>query len=265
MRQYTTIYYLLFVLLIMGAFASMAQNPYGLRICGVACIGFALTFLHELLYTPGSEETTSTSRWTRYAELVLLSVLVLIFSFANFSINFPFSETLLIVSFTCLLLLFSYQAIMRLRSGVGYHRTTAYLVIFYYGAVVFFILSFLSGLILPGLAMKLAVAAIVLTLVLAGIAIIFKQVIVNDGTISTWQYLRQMKNKSSILLIASLLISGYELLNAAGILPSFYHGTPKGYQHLIELSNSGDSMVGKEKPREFKERYDEFTKKHAAD
>jgi len=264
MRQYATIYYLLFVLLIMGAFASMAQNPYGLRICGVACIGFALTFLHELLYTPGSDETTSSSRWTGYAELVLLSVLVLIFSFSNFSINLPFSETLLIVSFTCLLLLFSYQAITQLRS-TGHQRTTAYLVVFYYGAVVFFILSFLSGLILPGLAMKLAFAAIVLTLVLAGMAIILKQVIVNDGTISTWQYLRQMKNKSSILLIASLLISGYELLNAAEILPSFYHGTPKGYQHLIELSNSGNSMVGKEKPREFKERYDEFTKKHARD
>jgi hypothetical protein len=264
MRQYATIYYLLFVLLIMGAFASMAQNPYGLRICGVACIGFAFSFLHELLFTRGSDETTSSSRWTGYAELVLLSVLVLIFSFANFSINFPFSETLLIVSFTGLLLIFAYQAIKQLRS-TGHQRTTVYLVIFYYGAIVFFILSFLTGLILPGLAMKLALVGIVLTLVLAGTAIIFKQVIVNDETISVWQYVRQMKNKASILLIASLLISGYELLNAAGILPSFYHGTPKGYQHLIELSNSRDSMVGKEKPLEFKERYDEFTKKHATD
>jgi len=263
MRQYATIYYLLFVLLIMGAFASMAQNAYGLRICGLACIGFALTFLHELLYSPGSDETTA-SNWKGYAELAFLSVVALVFSFGNFAINLPFSDALLIVSFTCLLLLFSYQAIRQLRS-VGHQRTTAYLVVFYYGSVVFFILSFLSGLILPGLAMKLAVVAIVQTLVLAATATIIKQVTVNDGTISTWQYLRQMKNKSSILLIASLLISGYELLNAAGILPSFYHGTPKGYQHLIELSNSGNSMVGKEKPREFKERYDEFTKKHATD
>jgi hypothetical protein len=198
-------------------------------------------------------------------ELVFLTVLALVFSFGNFSINLPFSDTLLIVSFTCLLMLFSYQAIRQLGSAGRHQRTTLYLTIFYYGAVVFFILSFLSGLVLPGLAMNLAFVAMVLTLVLAGLTIIFKQVIVSDGTISAWQYVRQMKNKSSILLIASLLISGYELLNAAGILPSFYHGTPKGYQHLIELSNSGNIMVGKEKPREFKERYDEFTKKYAPD
>ena len=47
MKKYNTLYYFLFVVLILGAFASMAQYSYGLIICGIACLGFTGAFLVE--------------------------------------------------------------------------------------------------------------------------------------------------------------------------------------------------------------------------
>ncbi|MBA2746636.1 MAG: hypothetical protein H0U44_10455, partial [Flavisolibacter sp.] len=49
MKKFNTIYYLLFILLVMGAFASMAQNSYGLKIMGGVAFVFALVFLLEFI------------------------------------------------------------------------------------------------------------------------------------------------------------------------------------------------------------------------
>jgi hypothetical protein len=261
MKRYATVYYLLFVLLVMGAFASMAQNAYGLKICGIACLGFALTFIYEIFFTQSALDDQFVSPWMLYAELIFLSVISLVFLFRNFSIDLPFADTLLMGSSTILLLLFSYQTILQLK--LARHQVKlVYLLGLYYGAVLFFILSILASVLLPVLANSLALVAIVMVLVFAGLTLVFKEFTLNDETISFWQYVTQMKSKSSILLIASLLISGYSLLHSVGVLPSFYYGTPKGYQILVKVSNVGTDPKGKEKPREFKERYEEFIRKH---
>ncbi len=49
MKKFNTIYYLLFILLVMGAFAAMAQNNYGLNIMGGVAFVFALVFLVEFI------------------------------------------------------------------------------------------------------------------------------------------------------------------------------------------------------------------------
>ena len=42
-------YFLLFILLIMGTFASMAQNNYGMKIIGGVAFAFALIFIVEFI------------------------------------------------------------------------------------------------------------------------------------------------------------------------------------------------------------------------
>lgn len=264
MRRYATVYYLLFVLLVMGAFASMAQNVYGLRICGIACLGFSLTFLHEFFFTSSSTDHQLASPWMVNAELILLSVLALIFLFRNFSSDIPFSDALLIGTFTGLLILFSYQAILHVKIARKFHSMLVFLIALYYGAVTFFILSFLSSIVLPGQAINLTLVAIVMIFVFASLTLFFKEFTVEDETISAWKYIRQLKNKATIVLIASLLISGYSLLYSAGILPSFYYGTPKGYQDLVNLTNARSDKQEKEKAREFKERYEAFIRKYSS-
>ena len=56
MKKYNPFFYLLFIMLIMGAFASMAQNEYGLKIMGAAGALFGLVFLLEFISCLQREE-----------------------------------------------------------------------------------------------------------------------------------------------------------------------------------------------------------------
>ena len=47
MKNYNPIYYFLFILLVTGAFASMAQNSYGIKMMGGVAFAFGLVFLVE--------------------------------------------------------------------------------------------------------------------------------------------------------------------------------------------------------------------------
>lgn len=222
MKRYATIYYLLFVLLVMGAFASMAQNAYGLKICGMACLGFALTFLHELFFSPRKDGQQKANFWMGSIELVSLIIIALIFLFRSLAIDFPYSELILTISLAVLLSVFVYQAIVQLKIALNQQILLVYVLAFYYGAVLFFILSFLFGIFLPIVATSLAIGAVLLVAVYVGLILFFKEFRTSDEDISIWQYTGQMKNKSVIVLIACLLISGYSLLFSAGILPSFF-------------------------------------------
>ncbi|NJN42639.1 MAG: hypothetical protein HC811_10825 [Flammeovirgaceae bacterium] len=59
MKRYNTAYYLLSVLLILGSFASMAQNDYGSYILGLVTFGFAFLFLLQFLQSFSREVSDS--------------------------------------------------------------------------------------------------------------------------------------------------------------------------------------------------------------
>src|SRR5260370_1036635 len=53
MKRYNVVYYILFLAVVMGAFASMAQNSYGMKLIGLVCLGFCFTFLYEVFFLAG--------------------------------------------------------------------------------------------------------------------------------------------------------------------------------------------------------------------
>ena len=91
MKKYNTIYYLLFILLIMGAFASMAQNSYGLKIMGGVAFVFGLLFLIEFISVLSEKGKKDIYRLIEPACLLTLSI---IFALRVFYIHFPFVEWL---------------------------------------------------------------------------------------------------------------------------------------------------------------------------
>jgi len=261
MKKYSTIYYLLFVLIVMGAFASMAQNAYGLRICGVACLGFALTFLHEIFFTTRAADDPLFPSWIVYGELISLTVIALVFLLKNFSLDFPFSSLILILTLTVLFSLLSYQALLQIQMARLKHAKLVTVLALYYGAVIVFILSVLTGIMLPDASNLLAILAMTFTAGFIVFALVARRLSIDGETISVWHYFRQLKNKSAILLITCLLIYSYNLLYVAGTLPPLYHGTlPNGYQHLVERSIKSNDQ---KKLREFMERYEAFLQRHA--
>src|SRR5437870_13081400 len=103
MMKYNTLYYLLFVLLILGAFASMAQNSYGLIILGIVAIAFASLFFIQFI-----ESLRKKDPGNIYlpVELGCLFVFSSIFSLRIFYIHFKYIEALF--AFTALILVVLY-------------------------------------------------------------------------------------------------------------------------------------------------------------
>ena len=87
MKKYNTLYYLLFMLIVMGAFASMAQNDYGTTILGLSAVSFSVLFLVQLI-----SMVITTKNWIKNGaiELVSLCVLAGILAMRVFFIHFQF-------------------------------------------------------------------------------------------------------------------------------------------------------------------------------
>ena len=106
MRKYSTVYFLLFALFLLGAFASMAQYSYGMKICGIASLAFTIAFLVELWSIQSREK----KRIRHSLELASLALLSLVFTFRNFSIEWPIFNVLQTVGLTIMLVLLCYNA-----------------------------------------------------------------------------------------------------------------------------------------------------------
>ena len=89
MKRYNVVYYVLFLAVTMGAFASMAQNSYGMKLMGLVCLGFCLTFLYELFFSvPKLQDLSLKSKRWFSLELVALNFLALLFFFRSFAALF---------------------------------------------------------------------------------------------------------------------------------------------------------------------------------
>ncbi|MGL6266398.1 MAG: hypothetical protein ACRC2O_00670, partial [Chitinophagaceae bacterium] len=110
MKSYNTIYYLLFVLLIMGSFASMAQNSYGLALLGVVSLSFGLLFLYQFFKSLHQPDRRG---YLLQIELLALFVISILFALRIFHFYFPFSEVLLALSGLVLVYVYSQKMIQR--------------------------------------------------------------------------------------------------------------------------------------------------------
>ena len=76
MKKYNTYYYLLFVLLIMGAFASMAQNSYGLKVMGGVAFAFSFLFLTQLVFIIKEKGKSNLTGIAELTGLVFISLIL---------------------------------------------------------------------------------------------------------------------------------------------------------------------------------------------
>lgn len=252
MKKYATLYYFLFLLLIVGTFASIAGNTYGAKICGIACIGFALVFLLEVIAF-GKDEATIPA-WLRYAEYVIMILVSLVFALRNLSIASVGTNATLLISVSVLLFLIIYHAVIEINSPARIRREAISLGL-YYGAVVCVILSLLVGAGLPAGGLLLTVIALLL---LGSLVIVLRSGSNTEASVanvSAWQAIRRY-NIPTLILTAGVLVGIFGLLTSANILPGFYRGDmPPGYQELV-LQGTIDGNA--EPAQQYKVRYDAF-------
>jgi hypothetical protein len=262
MKKLNALYFLLFILLIMGAFASMAQNSYGIKIIGGVAFVFALIFVAELISVLGTQGKTDVFS---IVETMCLSLLAFIFGLRVFYIRFPYIEMLFVAAGTMLVIVYLRKMILHYRHYHLKNNSLSMLVVFFHVSIILF---FVSLVIIPFAPKSSEVSgAIALVLLLVFIMAVFfkKQSLVEGVNISAFKMVRQFKDHSIILLSLFLLFSLYFGFNRIGVLPGIYSDEyPKAYFELVDnaASKKEKPVEGKYKYQQFMSKYEEFLKRN---
>lgn len=252
--KYPILYLLLFLVMITGTLASMALNGYGMKLMGLGCIGFALTFLHELIMR-------RERKFIYLIELGILSVLCVLLACRNLFIEVPAGQKITTLLFALLSILYFYYGARAVRKFWNSNRKAALGLLGYYGALVSFLLGFLSGLLsispdFGTVAGLLFTALIVVTHMTTGV------LHVKGENTTLLRLVISTKNKSTVVLLALLVTGFFYTLIAFHALPPLYAGDmPVGYIKLVQQAETGQdpgTTQGKPRHREFRKAYQQF-------
>ncbi len=260
MKKFNPVYYLLFILFVMGAFASMAQNSYGLKIMGGVAFAFSFLFLIQLidiLRKNGKKDILV------IAELTGLLILSALFGLRVFYIHFPYVEY--VFSATALLLVVVYlrKLMLRFRQYKTRSNMLAFLVLGFHLSIILFLLSLAAVPFAQKTSELLGFGALVLLLFFLLRGFFRGDLLVEGEHMTAFKMVRQFKDHSIIILSLFLLMAIYIGFNRIGVLPGIYSDEfPRSYFQLVN-----NAATGKEKPVEgiykhelFKEKYDRFIK-----
>lgn len=258
MKKYNTYYYLLFVLLVMGAFASMAQNSYGLKIMGFVSFSFFLLFLTQLGYViknKGSKDVLG------IAELSGLSLLSLILGLRVFYIHFNFVETLFVIAGIILIFVYGFKMSEEYKKLINENRILAWLVIIYHLSIILFILSMIAVPFISWIGQPLGAIAFVLMIFFLGISYFKGEMFFKGENVSSFEIIIHAKDRSPVLATLFILFSLYTGLTLVGVLPGMYSDEfPQAYFEMVNKSETGleEPVDGKYRHEEFKKQYDQF-------
>ncbi len=260
MKKFNPVYYLLFILFVMGAFASMAQNDYGLKIMGGVAFVFSFLFLFQLidiLRKNGKKDMLV------IAELTGLMILSAIFGLRVFYIHFPYVEYLF--SATALLLALAYlrKLLLRFRQYKTRSNLLAFLVLVFHLSIILFLLSLAAVPFAQKTSVFLGFGALVLLLFFMLRGFFRGELLVEGEHITAFKMVKQFKDHSIIIISLFLLFSLYVGFNRIGLLPGIYSDEfPQAYYELVDkaASKKEKPVDGRYKYEEFKKKYDQFLK-----
>ena len=260
MKKFNPVFYLLFILLIMGAFASMAQNSYGLKIMGGVAFLFGFVFLVEF-FTAVSKK--GPREFYLLLELICLAILAIIFGLRLFYIHFPYVEYVFTAASLVLALLYVRKMIIRYRELKPRNGILAFLALIFHLSIVFFLFSMVVVSFQPRFSVGLAAAALVLLLIFLVGALFNRNLLADGVNYSAFRLVKHFKDHSIVLVSLFLLFTLYVGMNRIGLLPAIYSDEyPKAYFELVDEATSRKEkpVNGRYKHEDFKEKYEQFLK-----
>ncbi|HMQ06375.1 MAG TPA: hypothetical protein PKC30_03690 [Saprospiraceae bacterium] len=262
MKKYNTYYYLLFVLLVMGAFASMAQNSYGLKIMGMVSFTFCFLFLTQLIYVI---KKIGRKDFLGIAELSGLSILSFILGLRVYFIHFEFVEILFLFAGIVLIFVFGFKMIESYNRLKSESQNLAWLVAVFYFSIVLFILSMIAVPFISWIGEPLGAIAFALMILFAVVSYFKGPMLFNGDKVTAFEIIGQTKDRSPVLASLFVLFSLYIGLTMAGVLPGMYSDEfPQAYFELVNEAETGKEVPldGNYRHEVFKKKYNLFLKNH---
>jgi hypothetical protein len=254
------------MIMVTGAFASMAQNNYGLKLIGFACAGFAFLFFFEALFDwKKKSELSTVARTLNFIELIVLGGLATLLSFRSFFVDFNGASTL----FTVLLIILTSLYVSYLLQSIGRwwakSKSLSTGLILYFLVLVFFLISSILAIGLHYMSYLVGVAGMACLLAFVVWAILSKRILVEGESTFIVAHIWKMRNKSIVVRVASLAVGLYFALNRSNFIPPLYTSEkPAGYLELVKQSEEGEEKTEEDGKlyKLFDDRYQSFIRKY---
>lgn len=261
MSRYNPYYYLLFVLLIFGAFASMAQNDYGIQLLGFVALAFGMIFLIQLLYTIRKKHIDTVT----VAELASLVVLSVILFLRVFYIRFPFVEVLFGLAGVSLIASYLIKLAVSWNTLRMKSRAMGFLMMLFLGSIIMYTISMTIVPFASSLAEPAGAIGFGLLLLFLAASILKGEMLIDGERLSAFVFVLHLKDRSIVLITLFLMFTAYMGLTRVGAIPKMYFDEyPQVYYELVDNAESGKDrpVDGRLRHEEFKEMYDEFVTRH---
>jgi hypothetical protein len=262
MKRFSPIYYVLFMLLVFGAFASMAQNDYGIKIVGIVAAAFSLLFTIQFLL---HLKKKNRNNFVDLLELGSLVLLASILAMRVYYIRFQFVETVFGVAGTILISAFVIRLLKSWTKTSELNKVLALLVASFYGSIIFYTISMVTVPFIPVIAEPMGGIAFALVLSFCFWGYRRQDLLVEGEKTSAFKYVLKFKDQSIVLLTLFVLFTAYLGLTKIGVLPKMYSDEyPQAYFELVKQAEAGEEkpVDGKYKHEEFKEMYDQFVSRN---
>jgi len=258
MRQRVVFHYFLYLAIILGVFASMAQNDYGLTLVSWACYLFAGSLAIEVI------KYFKNKAWHKMIELIGLATLFVLFGLRAAYIYFANIEWMLLIACTTLVIVYAVHAIEKSKKiGIDSSRLRM-LILTYYASISAYLLSIVGAILFPELSEPIGMMATALLVLFIIGSYLSGKLLVNGVETEAFIYLKKQSGHSIILIVGFSLITFYSGLSMIGFLPPLYtNKIPKTYIELINKAETGKEITidGFYKHELYKKAYDDFIKK----
>ena len=264
MNRFITIYYFLFVLLIMGGFSSMAQNDYGNTILGGVAAAFLILFALQWIQAINSKIKANLGD---SIELISLTIISLILALRVFYIHFRFVEIIFVGAGLSLVTVYIIKLVHAWRLHNARNKWLALALGAFYGSITLYILSMAVVPFFPFLAEPSGITAFVLLITFVAVGFVKKSFIANGEKVSMFQVAARLKDQSVVLATLFLIFTSYTGLARIGALPHLYSDEyPQVFFELVNKAESGEEKTvnGVYRHEEFKKAYDRFIDRNNA-
>jgi hypothetical protein len=266
MRVSQLLQFIFIGLLLIGIFASMAQNDYGIELMGAGCFGLAaLYFLQMIWELININFSIDRNNFLLLSELFLFSILSALFGFRSLYIVLPAGETVFIVVGILLLIVHIVIALDWNKKVAMENLLLARHIFFFNGAVALLLSVMIIRIFNPYLSFALGFVGIIL---IAPITISIIKSTRYDYAGKTWsliQVILKSKHKTGLLFVFFIASGVYLALSGASIVPSIENAQmPRTYIELVNRAEAGDEkpIEGKYQHEKYREALSNFLDRH---
>ncbi len=239
-RQYNSLVYILFLVIVIGAFASMAQNEYGVKLLAGGCFGFSVLFLIKLWRIKTFSDSLFQKSWLTQ-ELAIMSLIMLLFGLRALRIRFSFVEIVFVIT-VVIMIIFYVRYLNILNAKYRTNKTLTFSFSLVYGSIILFFLSMSLTFLNEGISVVLGAASF--SFIIGFWVLYFLKgpaTILNEERVLIIPEMFKFRTLSPIIFTMIIMISVYVGLNKVNMIPDIYTGElPVRYMDLEQKALKGE-------------------------